>query len=382
MTANSVGRMELFARLGRITVVQSMVDSAFASASENEWRETLGEDPHGQPWFTSMHVSSFPGDDSRACARKHVYSMMGFAKTKQMPQNAIAAGVIGSAVEDWVTNLLDFDGRLLSASAGSKHQIGLEDADHWLTGSPDMIVLPPFWNRPLVIEKKTAYADVVDEMRSLKRGCVPAHARQCRGYVGLGHHLSKELWPSAVVCKHSWRLAEQGNEPVIDAMVCAEHGINADSGCLIEIELQPITQGVVLYSSRDHAENRASWYFEHDEAWFQKGLATLRRAQEHYATDTIPPHPFGGKQWSAPPCQWCDYKKDVCKPDHQGGVTKLTESHGVEWSRAVYGEHGYDPDAVRRAVLERWRGREGYSYTLPPGYTIGRNGVQREREHV
>jgi hypothetical protein len=35
---------------------------------------------------------------------------------------------------------------------------------------------------------------------------------------------------------------------------------------------------------------------------------------------------------------------------------------------------------VRRAVLERWRGREGYGYHLPPGYEIGRYGVQQTRE--
>jgi hypothetical protein len=379
--ANPVGRMELFARLGRITVAESMIDEAYEYAAERQWRERHLDDPHGAPWFTSMHVSSFPGGDPRPCPRKLAYGMMAFAETEPLPQKAQAAGKVGIAMEDWVVDLLDLDGRLLSARSGAKHQIGFEDADHWLTGSPDIICLPKFWNRPLVIEAKSAYGEQVEAMRNLTRGCNPAHARQCQGYIGLGHHLSQQLWPRVVLCKHTWRLAEEGIEPVIDAMVCAEHGINADSGCLIEIELQPIQSGVVLYGSRDHLELRKSWYFEHDEERFQKGLDILRTVQENFANDRLPEHPFGGKQWSADPCKFCNYKKNVCKPDHQAGVQTLKESHGVEWSRGVYGE-SYDPVRVREAVLERWRGREGFHYTLPEGYTMGRNGVQRERAHA
>lgn len=378
MAANAVGRMELFARLGRITVAESMIDAAFERSADHAWRDELNDDPHGHPWFTSMHVSSFPGADARACERKLAYGMMGFAKAEPMTQKPIAAGVVGSAAEDWVVKMLGFDGRVLSASHDSKHQIGLIDADHWLTGSPDLIVLPPFWNRPLVIEKKTAYADVVDEMRALRRSYVPGHARQCRGYIGLGHHLSKTLWPSAVVCRHTWRLAQRADHGDAETLWCVDHKDALD--CLIEIDLQPINSGVVLYSSRDHLETRASWYFEHDEAWFQKGLATLRRAQEHYAQDLIPAHPFGGKQWSAEPCKYCAFKKNTCKPDFNANVVKLTESHGVEWSNGVYG--AYNPTRVREAVLERWRDQQGYTYTLPEGYTIGRNGVQRDRMHA
>jgi hypothetical protein len=380
MTPLEVGRMELWARLGRITVVENMIDEAAAHVAEREWRNNSFASPHGQSWFSSTHVSRFPGDDPRACARKLAYEMMAFPAVEPMPQKVPAAGIVGVAIEDWLVRMLGLDGRILSASHDASHQIGFEDADHWLTGSPDLIVLPRFWNRPLVIEVKGERIERVEEMRTLKRSYWPKHGRQARGYVGMGNRLSPELWPAAVVCKHTWRLAEQGNEPVTDAMICPDHGINADSGCLIEIDLQPIREGVIVYCARDNPEVRASWYFEHDEAWFQKGLDVVRRVQEHYASDLIPAHPFGGKQWSAQPCRYCDMKKEVCKPDHLAGTTKLSESHGVDWARQVYGD--YDPDKIREAVLERWRGREGYSYTLPAGYTMGRHGVQKERAHV
>jgi hypothetical protein len=49
----------------------------------------------------------------------------------------------------------------------------------------DIVTLPPFWNRPLLIEKKTKDSDVVDEMRALRRvydpiACLPdARLHRC-----------------------------------------------------------------------------------------------------------------------------------------------------------------------------------------------------------
>lgn len=370
-----VGRMELFARLGRITVAEAMVNEAASYAAERAWRQRLSGEfdrnlPDNRGWHTSMHVSSFPGDDPRACPRRLAYGMMGFAETEVLPQRVPAAGIVGTAIEDWLVSMLDLDGRVLSIGSEAEHQIDLEDADHWLTGSPDLVVLPKFWNRPLVLEIKGEKLERVLEMRALKRSYWPKHGRQLRGYVGLGHDISPVLWPKTLVCRHTWRIACDD--------LCLDHG--AESDCLIEIDLEPIRDGVVVYCARDNPEIRASFYFEHDEAWFQKGLAVLRRAQEAYAVGKIPAHPFGGKQWSAQPCAWCSMKKNTCKPDQQAGVTKLTESHGVEWSRGVYGD--YDPETVRQQVLDRWRGREGLGYSLPPGYEIGRYGVQKERDHA
>jgi hypothetical protein len=370
-----LGRMELFARLGRIAVAETMLNQAVKAQAEREWRNRIDDSPHGGTWFSSMHVSSFPGDDPRACERQLLYEMMGFAHSEVLPQRVYSAGAMGIGIERWETDLFEFDGRLLSAGNSAKHGVGFEDADHWLTGSPDLVVLPKFWNRPLVIECKGDKLERVEEMRSFKRSYWPKHARQCRGYVGMGARVSREIWPAAVVCRHTWRLALPGEEPFIEAMICPDHGIHSDTRCLREIELQPINSGVLLYSARDNPEVRASYYFEHDEQWFQQGLATLRRVQEHYVKDELPPHPFGGKQWSAPPCNYCNHKRSTCKPDHQAGTTKLSESHGVEWSQEVFGH--YNPQWIRQQVLERWRGREGYSYTLPPGYEAGRYGIQK-----
>jgi len=369
---SSVGRMELFARLGRITVAEAMIDEAAHYIADHEWRAP------SRP-KTSFYVSQFPGGP-RPCARKLAYDLMNFPASDPMPPMVGATAIVGKAVEEHEVSMLDHAGRLLSTSADCEDQISVWDADHWISGRMDIVTLPPFWNRPLLIEKKTKDSDVVDEMRALTRSYDPIHGYQTRVYIEILRELSQQLWPSAVVCKHTWRLAEPGIENVIDAMVCRDHGIHADSGCLIEIELQPLQSGVLSYSSRNRPNVRASWYFEHDEAWWQRGLEVIRQAQEAYATDVIPPHPFGGKQWSVDPCKYCPHKRNVCKPDHLAGVEKLSESHGVEWARGVYGQ--YDPTQIRQAVLDRWRGLKGFDYALPEGYTMGRNGVQKERAHA
>jgi hypothetical protein len=56
----SVGRMELWASLGRITVAEAMINRAATYAAERQWRNRHLDAPHGQSWFTSMHVSAFP----------------------------------------------------------------------------------------------------------------------------------------------------------------------------------------------------------------------------------------------------------------------------------------------------------------------------------
>jgi uncharacterized membrane protein len=50
---NPIGRMELFARLGRITVVEAMVNEAADYVADRAWRERHLDSPHGQSWFSA-----------------------------------------------------------------------------------------------------------------------------------------------------------------------------------------------------------------------------------------------------------------------------------------------------------------------------------------
>jgi hypothetical protein len=353
-----LGRLETFARLGRVGIATSMFERAADRALEEEWRNRLQRAPHGEPWYSSLHVSEFPGDDPRWCPRALLYSLMGHPPVEPASRDLMGTAKVGQAVEDWNLEYVDLDGRLLSAPPGAKRQTGFEDADHWLTGSPDFVVLPPFTNRPHLIETKTKDREVIIAMKMLQRSYDPGHARQARGYLGIGNKVAHVAWPEVVVCKHTWRLALPGSEDVVDAMFCRDHGDQND--CLTRVELQPMTTASLIYFARERPGQRqmqVEYLFEHDEAWFQTGLARLAQVREHLLADELPPHPFGGKEWSKQPCSWCKLKKHSCKPDHAAGVTRLTESKGGEFAADVY--RWFDSERVRQAVIDRWVGKGG-----------------------
>jgi hypothetical protein len=361
-------RFEVWNRLGRMQVVEPMLDAASLEFEEFRWRN--GEpDPHGRPWHVSMHASAAPVGD-RWCPRKLIYGLADFPENEPFSPMLRGTMTVGSAVEHDMVERLGFAGRLLSAPLESKVQTSFEDADIWLTGSPDLVVLPYRWNRPHILEAKTKDHDVVAEMKAGYRKWDDDHALQLQAYIGLGAAVSKMLWPSAVVCKHTWRVAEPGLEKVIDAMVCKDHGIHADSGCLIEIDLEPLQTGSLFYNSRDRPNapgKKIEYFFDFNEAAYERARRRLAEVRAHFEAGTIPPHPFGGKGWSEQPCRFCPMKRETCKPDHKAGVTRLEESNGIEWAKQVRG--GYSLDVVRDRIAKEWEGKSGVSGRLNDEHT-------------
>lgn len=359
-----LGRFETWARLGRINLAGTLFEAASQRVEEHHWRTRLDRAPHGDPWYSSFHVSQFPAGDPRACDRQALYDMMGFPLKEPASTMLVGTAIMGDAAENWNALNMEYDGRVLSVGAIPEKKVQLTDHDHWLTGSPDFIVIPPFWNRPHLIETKTKDLEVIVQMRMLTRSYDAGHARQCRGYTGLGHHTAHLLWPRVVLCRKTWRLAfvEPNEDGEIDAAsyACRDHGEPFEPGtCLQEIELEPLRTGSLIYMGRDRPNTRCEYVFEHDEEWFQSGLKTLTRRREHFETGVLPDQPFGGKDWSKLPCNWCDHKKMTCKPDSQAGIGKLADSHGVEWAREVYG--AYDPEAIMASVRERWNDSSGFA---------------------
>jgi hypothetical protein len=351
-----LSRYEMWARLGRIQVGTSLFEEASAYAEEKSWRNRLRDAPHGESWHTSFHGSQFPAGVQRWCPRLLAYGLMGVPEAEPISEMLRSTMVAGQAVEDWRIHDLDIDGRLLSANLQAKHQTGFTDNDHWLTGAPDFVVLPPGWNRPHLIETKTKDQEVLDAMKLLQRSYDAPHRRQLGAYIGLGKRITPMLWPKAVVCEHTWRLAVSSDLE----QTCRDHG---GYECLIEIDLEPAQTGSLIYMGRNRSNVKVEYIFEHDEQWFQDGLAKLDQVRESFLQGELPAHPFGGKEWSQNPCKFCDVKKHTCKPDQQAGVTRLEDSHGVGWAREVYGE--YDFNIVTDAVLDRWRGKSGYTFKQP-----------------
>jgi hypothetical protein len=358
-----VGRMELWSQLGRLSLASDMMDKASAYREENEWRQ-FGKAPHGVPWHGSFHGSSFPGDDERLCERKLIYGLVGTPTVEPFSQMLRGTMIVGQACEDWRVDDLVADGRLLSPPNESDHQMRFEAGDHWLSASPDIVVLPPFTNRPVLIETKTKDLDVVVEMKDAKRSYDAKQARQCRVNIALGSKIAHLLWPKVVVCKHTWRIAKRTTDQW-QVEYCRDHREDGLE-CLIEVELLPMQTGVLLYMGRDRPNVKHGYFFEHDEEWFQKGLATLERVKQHFLDGVLPEHPFSGKEWSVDPCRFCDYKREVCKPDAKAKVADLASSNITRWANEVHGH--YDLERVTEQIIKRWTGRTGYRGVLPENY--------------
>lgn len=356
-----LSRLELFARMGKVQVVEPLIVEAHREAEDRIWRgQNIG---HGEPWHLSNHVSQMPGDDPRYCPRKAVYGLADFAPAEPASAMLHGTAIVGEAIEEDLVERLGWSGRILSAPATAERQTRFEDADVWLGGSPDIVVLPYRWNRPHVIEVKTKDHEVIIDMKNGLRTWDPGHRLQCHGYINLGHEVSPQLWPEVVVCRDTWKLAlaqpnEQGDLDELSYM-CRVHGEPLVPGaCLRRLELEPITTGSIVYHSRNRPGNvRQEYFFERDPSFMVRSRRLLGQVRAAFEEGKIPDHPFEGKEWSQRPCQWCEFKKHICKPDCAKGIKALNESHGVPFTREVRGS--YDLGRSYGAVVSRWRGKSG-----------------------
>lgn len=309
-------RSELFAKLGYSKpIVEPILEAAFKNEEEQIWRNDLQSSPHGNHWHVSFHASGFPGDDPKACGRRAIYSLMnipGFTPVNRAGRSVMEAG---KAIEEIIVWRLHRTGLLLTESPASKHQMGFEDKEHWLTGSPDAIIKNPKTNAPFPIEVKSKDGEVLEEMIYGQRSFDAAHRSQALTYIGLAKERQEILWP----------------------------------------ELNPVTSGALLYVSRNRPDVTHEYKFEHNQTFMDKGYTRLKGWKKHYKEETLPQtqekkHPLGWK-WSEPPCKWCPVKK-ICKADWKDGITDISKSHGIEHAKNVRGK--YDYGETRNAVLQRW----------------------------
>lgn len=303
-------------------VVEPAMRKAAEAAEERAWREGLDDSPHGQPWHTSFHASSFPGDDERSCLRYHQYVLMDAPRNEPAPMRLAAQGAVGSAAEELLVKWFGRAEVLLSADrkaeGGDGLQTGFADKENWLTGAVDVVLVPEGWDRPHVVEVKTKALNVVQAMQRGERGPDGKHVNQCKAYIGFAHELSADLWP----------------------------------------DLKPCQDGSVFYLARDDDFTSVTheFFYSYDPDFMLKGRLKLREAREAFQRGDLLPHPFGGREWSIDPCKFCQFKKHVCKPDDKEGITRLRDSHAVPWAEEVRGE--YDYDAKRQAVLGRWGAKD------------------------
>lgn len=305
--------IQALSSLGEYKLVESITEQAFEIAEKKAWRENLDDSPHGEKWHTSFHASSFPGDDERACGRKAIYTLMNTPSVEATPRKLRGQGEVGKAVELMLVKAYGQANILLSnnQTSGDKFQTNFTDHECWLTGNVDVVLLPWGWNKPHVVEVKTKAHDVVKQMKQGERGPDVKHTRQCKTYIGLAHE-NAHYWPNLLPCE----------------------------------------TGTIYYLSRDDPSYTHEFFYEYDPSFMAAGREKLKEWQEAFIQGELPPHPFKGKEWSIEPCKYCPFKKFACKPDQIDGITRLSESHAIEFAEEVYGE--YDYESTRQEVLDRW----------------------------
>lgn len=309
-------RPEFFSRMQVMKVVDEFTDAAFEKSEHQAWQNQEDDSPHGHPWHVSFHASQFPGDSTMACPRQSLYRMMDFAPPQPHSRRMRAIMTAGKAIEEELVRTWHRAGILISAPPG-EIQTGFEIRDAWLTGSVDAVLLPVGWKKPLPVEVKSKYADVIRQMQVGLKGPDPAHIAQIKVELALIHFFQHELWP----------------------------------------DLEPVTHGYIYYVSRDKPDDTAEFRVDYDERWFEYGIERLKQwrgwFQESYLPSINPSkkHPMGWR-WSYQPCQWCDFKK-TCQLDHREGVTDLMDSIGI--ARAQRMRPHYDPEAARLRVRARWQ---------------------------
>jgi hypothetical protein len=347
-----ITRLKLWSELVAVSVVEPILNNAYRRESEREWLEG-GEAPHGAPWFSSFHASSFPGADPYACGRAAVYGLMGLPPEKPIEPSLRAWFNLGTRLEhDWVSRFAA-EGVLLSKSpaVGDRHQTNFEDREHWLTGASDAIILPAFWRKAHCVEIKTTSDEKVVVMNRNPADTPKSHEkyiRQLKTYISLANEAP--FTPTVSVCTESWAITT----PLTPDSPLRWCPVHQTLGCETEtFEVEPPDDGTLIYSSREQPMLTSSYYFCLDEDMMAVGREKLAEWRDAYLADLLPAHPREKEKakWSVPPCQWCQFKKP-CKIDFSEKISEISESNQIAAAKAI--RPSYDYLAMREAVLARW----------------------------
>ena len=353
---------------------------AYRHEAQLEWMRG-DRSPHGAPWHTSFHSSSFPGTNDLACGRKAVYDLLDPPSPAPREPSLQAMFDQGLDLEHhWVSRLKSY-GALLSAdvTGDDDYQTGFQDPEHWLTGGTDAIVLPRGWTKGLIVEIKTTSKEKIIAMRANPPSLPFSHdkyVRQILTYIAMAHEMP--FTPTVRLCAVSGAIFEHP-----DHLRCPEHVFAEDPCFYKDVKLSPPDCGELVYSAREEPMTTVSFKFSYDPEHMRAGRAKLAEWRDAFLSGQIPEHPRehrrvgGGKiGWSFEPCKWCDLRKTVCQPDWDDKITTLSESHLVSFAEGV--RPGWSYEEKRRAVLTRW----GAEDPTRGDHLIGSSSEQREEASV
>jgi hypothetical protein len=334
--------------LDNVTPVESVTLSAYENEENKIWRDALGNSPHGHKWSTSFHSSSFPGNDTSVCGRAQVYKLLDPAPDSPLEPKVRALFDSGTVIEHMFIKRWSNYGVLLSADVTGKddYQTNFEDSDCWLTGSPDAILLPPFWTKGFVVDVKTTSHSKVEAMRNDPNDTIYSHKKYVRQVQAYIYEANKKFSPTVVVCEKSGVLIKNGNDR------CA---VNHKGDCIPKIlKVEPPDEGALFYSSREEPLFTASYYIVNDPDIVVKGKERVKSWKESFEQGLLPEHVREGEssKWSVGECKYCDMKAAYCKQDYKDKVKHLKDSNLISASKKV--RPYYDYNRARSEIFKRW----------------------------
>lgn len=324
----SLSRLQLFNTLGIVKSgpdLNAITEQAYLVDEEKVYRENLNNAPHGNPWHTSFHASSFPGGDDPSCARKALYTLMDIPYDAATSSRLRGQAEVGQAIESqvvwrWMKQgwMLGEKGHMEAPKSWRSYmpQLGLVDPDTWLTGSVDAALdIRPRYDRVLPVDLKTKSEAVIKEMQTGLRDYLQKDYAQVQTYI----YLILKNWDNL-----PWE----------------------------SMGLKKPTHGAIFYMSRDNPRG-SNWqaYFPYDAEYVQAGIDRLVEWQQLFIDDKLPPRPPEWK-WTEEPCKWCVFKKH-CKKDVKDDINRLSRSHAIKFAKSI--RPNYDPAQKRKEVLDRWQ---------------------------
>lgn len=299
--------------------LEKITKESYEALEDKIWRENLNSSPHGRPWFTSFHASSFP-DKDKPCGRLALYTMLDIPRPEPAPPFLVATGDIGKQVEYQIVYRWGLQGITIGGSVplwdgANMSQVKFEDDSTWLTGSSDAILdLRPELDTVVPADIKSKKHEIVQEMQLGRRPYENKHYLQVQGYIYLCRLFHEDM---------GW-----------DAM-----------------GLKPAESAYIFYASRQDPTVNHAFYVKADMELIARGADLLREWRQDFIGNNLPERPKDWR-WTEEPCKWCPMKKYACKPDNKEKITDLSESNAIQFAQEL--RTNYNFEEIKEEVLNRW----------------------------
>ncbi len=311
-----MNREEFFLRTGLIKIhpdLEAITKKAYIDSEEKVWKDNLN-DVGKRHITTSFFASNFPAG-AKHCGRKAIYSMIDTPPKEPMSPFLRGIVEVGKSVEEQIVDRWVEAGIMLSGKEGNEKQIRFEDNETWLSGAADAILdLRPKLNSVVPVDIKSKTTKVLDEMIAGERSYDEKHYAQVQAYIFLCRKYHHEM---------GWN----------------------------DLGLKPANSGYIFYTSREEPTKTKQFFVEANDTLINQAIENLKDWKEHYLSGTLPERPKSWR-WMLEPCKWCEFKKDVCKPDDKDGIIDIEDSHAIEFSNNL--RKDYDLYKTKEKVINRW----------------------------